>query len=116
MAEPVSKYSNKKTQVGDIVFDSKREARRYTQLLLLQRAGEITGLTLQVPFVLAPSVKFAGSPRAKPALKYLADFVYSDVRSGCIVVEDVKGVQTEAFRIKLHLMKSVHGIDVKVSK
>ena len=80
----------------------------------LQRAGYITGLTLQIPFELAPGVKLEGSKRAKPPLRYIADFMYSDVKLGRIVVEDVKGIVTPLFRVKQHLMKSVHNIDVRV--
>ena len=113
----MSKYASKKTRVDNLVFDSKREAARYLELKMLMRVGKITGLTLQVPFVLAPGVKFAGSARAKPAIRYFADFVYSDVASGQIVVEDVKSPATaklSAFVMKRHLMKSIHGIDVRL--
>ena len=114
-----TKYANVKTTVGELKFDSKAEARRYNDLVMLQKAGHIAGLTLQVPFVLAPSVKLEGAPRAKPALKYVADFVYSDIDAGKIIVEDVKSPATRnlpAFRIKQHLMKSVHGIDIRLTK
>ena len=110
------KYGNKKTKIGEITFDSKREAERWGHLCLLQRAGRISGLRRQVSFELAPSVKFDGSVRAKPALRYVADFEY--VEAGARVVEDVKSPATakkEAFVIKRHLMKTVHGIDVRIT-
>lgn len=110
----MNKFGAKKTEVAGLKFDSKAEARRYGQLIMLERAGHIAGITRQVPFELAKSVRLAGSTRAKPALRYFADFVYSDVRTGQIVVEDVKGVITPLFRVKQHLMKSVHDIDVRV--
>lgn len=110
----MNKYGAKKTTVNGITFDSRAEARRYDDLLLLQRAGHISGLTLQVPFELAKSVKFAGSARAKPAIKYIADFVYSE--GGKTVVEDCKGVLTKEFQIKRHLMLANRGIDVRLSK
>jgi len=109
----VNKYGAIKTQVNGITFDSKAEASRYGELLLLGKAGHIAGLTLQVPFILAPAVILNG--RKKPALKYVADFVYTDTKLGQIVVEDVKGVMTPLFRAKQHLMKSVHGVDVRVT-
>lgn len=112
----MNKFGAKKTVVDGITFDSKAEGRRYSQLVLMQKAGQVAGLTLQVPFVLAQSVKFAGATRAKPALRYVADFVYTDVAAGVIVVEDCKGVLTEGFKIKRHLMLSVHGVDVRLSK
>lgn len=111
-----NKFGAKKTMLDGITFDSKAEAHRYSQLQLLARTGSIAGITRQVAFVLAPSVRLSGSKRLKPALRYVADFVYSDVRTGKIVVEDVKGVITPLFRVKQHLMMSVHGVDVRVVK
>jgi len=109
----VSKYGAKKTEVDGIMFDSMAEARRYGQLLLLGKAGHISGLTLQVPFILAPAVILNG--RKKPALKYIADFMYTDMKLCKVVVEDVKGVITPLFRVKQHLMKHMHGIDVRIT-
>jgi len=109
-----NKFGAKKTTVDSITFDSKAEASRYGDLVLLQKAGHISGLTLQVPFVLAPSVKFEGEKRAKPAMKFTADFVYSE--NGKIIVEDVKGCVTRDFTMRRHLMKSVHGIDIRITK
>jgi hypothetical protein len=109
----MNKFGAKKTEVGGIKFDSKAEARRYQALLMLEKAGHIAGLTCQVPFVLAPSVKFEGAKRAKPAMRYIADFVYSE--NGKIVVEDVKGVITPLFQAKRHWLKAMHGIDVRVT-
>ncbi len=107
------KYRNKKTVVDGTTFDSKAEAARYVELKKQAEANEIHDLMLQVPFELAPSVKFSGK-RATPSLRYFADFVYS--RDGNVVVEDVKSpaTMTQAFRIKKHLMLSVLGIEIKV--
>jgi hypothetical protein len=107
------KYSNKKTVVDGVTFDSKAEAKRWHELLLLVRAGQIADLERQVRYELAPSVKFPGDARAKPALTYWADFRYCIRETGTVIVEDTKGVATEAYRIKKHLMMSVHGIAVK---
>lgn len=104
-----NKYGNRKVLVDNILFDSEREAVRYGELKLLERAGKITGLSLQVPFVLAPSVKING--KTKLALRYFADFCYQE--NGVPVVEDVKGRATDVFKIKRHLMMSVHGIAIK---
>lgn len=104
-----SKYGNHRTVVDGIMFDSQREAVRWCELKLLQDAGEITSLSRQVPFVLAEAVVING--RKKPALRYVADFCYYD--KGKAVVEDVKGHKTDVYRIKQHLLKSVHGIDIK---
>ncbi|WP_139851333.1 DUF1064 domain-containing protein [Acinetobacter pullicarnis] len=107
------KYANKKVVLNGTAFDSKKEARRFGELQILERAGEIKDLQTQYAFVLAESVKFNSEPRSKPAVKYLADFVY--VRDGRVVVEDVKSAATKklaVYRLKKHLMKSVHGIEV----
>lgn len=106
------KYRNKPCSVGAEKYRSQRERDRHQSLLLLQRAGQIAGLVREVAFELAPGVKIQGEDRKRPALRYVADFIYSDVRSGTVVVEDAKGMQTPAYRIKKHLMKTVHGIDV----
>ena len=112
------KYGAKRTKVGDLTFDSAREAKRWAELLLLQRAGKISQLERQVVYVLAPSVKLHGEARFKPALRYVADFRYYVPETGETIVEDVKSPATakeSAFRIKLHLMKSVHSINVRLS-
>lgn len=109
------KYRNKKTKFDGVTFDSGREAARWSHLLLLQRAGRISELRRQVTYVLAPSVKFEGAPRAKPALRFIADFEY--VEDGARIVEDVKSTPTAklpAFQIKRHLMKHLHGVDVRI--
>ena len=108
----MSKYGALKTNVSGIVFDSKAEARRYGELVILQRAGYIGKLERQVVYVLAPAVVIGG--RKKPALRYKADFQYVDNKAFKLVTEDVKGVITPLFRVKQHLMKSVHGIEVQV--
>lgn len=105
-----SKYRNTKTQIEGITFQSGREAKRYVQLRQLETAGLIQKLRIQVPFILAPSVVIKG--RKRPPLRYMADFVYDDA-DGNQVVEDSKGKVTEGYRIKRHLMKSLHGIDIQ---
>lgn len=109
----MTKFHNKKVEVDGHKFDSQAEARRYSELLLLQRAGDISNLELQPPFILAESVIING--RKKPALKYIADFSYID-KDGNEVIEDVKGHLTKEYIIKRHLMKSVFGIDIKEVK
>lgn len=103
-----AKYNNAKTTYDGIVFDSKKEAARYAVLKLLERGSVITDLKLQVKFELAPSVFFAG--RKKPALRYIADFVYTE--NGRQVIEDVKGMITEVYKIKRHLMIA-QGYEIK---
>ncbi len=110
----MSKYGAIKTVVDGITFASRREAQRYGVLRMLVKAGKITDLQMQPKFVLAKSVKFAGTARAKPAMVYSADFAYTDVATGIRVVEDVKGAITTAFQIKRHLMLAIHGVDVRL--
>lgn len=111
----MSKYLAKKTEVDGIKFDSQAEARRYVNLRNLEIAGHIRGLQLQPVFELAPAVRLRGEGRKKPAIRYIADFSYI-TQHGRAVVEDVKGAITPVFRLKLHLMKTVHGIDVEIVK
>lgn len=98
-----AKYRNKPVVVDCKRFDSQAEAVRYSELKLMMAAGVITDLRLQVPFVLAPGVRLVGASRATPALRYFADFVYRK-RDGSVIIEDVKGALTEAYKIKRHLM------------
>ena len=114
-----NKYGNKKVTVDGIVFDSKREARRWTELKLLESAGEIYNLQRQVEFLLLPKQysKTEFTKAKKPRLverevKFIADFVYME--NGELVVEDVKGYNgKESYIIKRKLMLHVHGIQVK---
>jgi hypothetical protein len=103
-----SKYRNQKCESGGIKFDSKREMMRWHDLVQMQARGEISELELQVPFVLAEPVVIAG--RKRPALRYVADFVYE--QDGKTVIEDVKGKITEGYRIKRHLL-AARGIFIK---
>lgn len=108
-----NKYNAKPQVVDGINFDSKREARRWIELQIMARTGAVTDLERQVTFILAPSVRIAGEKRARPALRFKADFRY--IYHGATIVEDAKGYSDTAFRIRQHLMKSVHGIDVRLS-
>lgn len=103
------KYRNKKVTLDDIVFDSKKEARRYAELKLQQRAGVIDQLELQREFELVPAQR-AGGKVVERAVKYKADFVY--IKDGQMVVEDTKGVKTKEYIIKRKLMLYVHGIRI----
>ena len=87
-----------------------KEARRYRELSLLQRAGEITDLELQRQYILIPAQRVDGKV-IEQAVKYKADFVYSE--NGKTVVEDTKGVKTKDYIIKRKLMLYVHGIRIR---
>lgn len=111
-----SKYGNKKVVIDGITFDGVDEGKRYNILKFRQQAKLIENLRWQVSFELMPAVKFKHEKRIKKALCYIADFVYTDVKTGQLVVEDVKSVATRnlaPFRIKKHLMMCVLGIEIK---
>lgn len=108
----MSKYGAKKTMIDGITFASKAEANRYLVLRLSANGYTITDLRMQVKFDLAPSVVIQG--RKRPPIRYIADFVY--MQDGKQVVEDVKGMLTSTYKLKRHLMKSVHGIEILETK
>ncbi|WP_336579383.1 DUF1064 domain-containing protein [Alcaligenes sp. CHO6] len=106
------KYGNRKTVIDGIQFPSKLEATRYQQLKLLERAGQITGLELQPRFELIPKQRRADG-KAERACEYVADFRYTDARTGQQVIEDAKGMRTRDYIVKRKLMLQVHGISVR---
>lgn len=97
----MNKYRNKKVIVEDYVFDSIQESRRYKELKLLLRAGQISNLELQPHFLLQDSFKKNGKTYRK--IEYIADFKY--IENGKTIVEDVKGLQTDVFKIKHKLFE-----------
>ena len=105
------KYRNNRCVIDGIKFDSAFEASRLFTLKQREQAGLIADLKRQVPFVLAPSVKFAHARAATPALRYFADATY--LEGAALVVEDCKGFRTEGYCIKRHLMLAVHGIEIR---
>lgn len=108
------KYYNLKTKSSDgIVFDSMKEASRWEQLRLLQRAGKISDLERQVKFVLIPAQRDERGKLVEREVSYKADFVYHDVETGEKVVEDVKGMKLDTYKIKRKLMLWVHKIRIK---
>lgn len=102
----MSKYRNRKYHG----FDSKKEAERYHELALMQRAGLITGLQRQVKFELLPS-QYDGRKCVFRAVNYFADFVYQ--QDGKLVVEDVKGFRTKDYILKAKMMYFFHHIKIK---
>lgn len=122
LTAPDNKYKNQKVVFMGIEFDSQLEANRYADLVLMQRAGEISELRRQVEYELIPSQREPDTvgPRGgvKPgkvierAVYYIADFVYKD-KQGNTVVEDTKGVKTPDYTIKRKLMLWIHKIRIK---
>ncbi len=86
-----------KTTVNGITFDSKKEARRYAELMELLRAGVISDLRLQPEITLQGAYKTAQGEPVR-AIRYRADFSYT--RDGKTVWEDVKGMRTDVYRMK----------------
>ena len=123
-----SKYHSIATFIDGIEFDSRKEARRYQELKLLEKAGKISNLEMQVPFELIPAqyeecdeVYTKGAHKGErkrgacieKAVTYKADFMY--IEDGKIVVEDTKSkiTKTKDYIIKRKLMLWVHKIRIK---
>lgn len=102
----MSKYNARKTIVDGIKFDSKKEAGRYKELKLLEKAGEIKNLQLQPKFTLQESFKHQGKIERK--ITYIADFMYEE-KNGEIVVEDTKGYRTDVYKIKRKMFLKIYG-------
>lgn len=108
------KYHNKLTEIDGIKFHSRKEAERYTILKLMEKSGGISNLELQKKYVLIPTIPAVkGVCSAQRSCCYIADFVYTDNKTGRIVVEDVKGMRTEVYKIKKKLMRYIHGIIIQ---
>lgn len=100
-----SKYHAKKETVDGITFASRKEASRYRQLKLLERAKAIQDLQMQVKFPLIPKSKYGRE------IRYIGDFVYYE--DGHMVVEDTKGFKTDVYKLKKRLMAEKYGIEIK---
>jgi hypothetical protein len=96
---------SRKTEVDGILFDSKAESERYLELKLLEKAGEISDLTLQPEFPLQEGFRLR--KRMIRPMQYTADFQYK--RDGKFYVEDVKGHATEPYRIRRKLFLYIYG-------
>jgi len=98
-----SKFKNKKVTLEcGTKFDSRKEARRYKEIKLLERAGVVKDLQLQVPFQIEVN--------GMSICKYVADFAYNE--EGAQVVEDTKGFLTPEYKLKKKLMRACHGIEI----
>lgn len=105
LKEPIKKrkYGNEPTVVEGITFHSKREASRYGELRVLERARVITGLDMQVKYPLVVNGVLIAN--------YYADFTYSE--NGQFIVEDSKGFRTKEYRLKKKLVKAIWGYDIR---
>lgn len=103
------KFNAQPTEVDGVRFASKKEAKRYRELKLLEKAGEISEIQLQPRFSLVVPVptgeyEYIGS--------YIADFTYED-KAGQQVVEDVKGVRTPVYRLKKKMVEAIYGVEIR---
>ena len=99
------KYGNRKIEFCGEWFDSKRELKRWQELILLLKARLISELQRQVKYEIVPA---CGKERAA---HYVADFQY--LENGAKVVEDAKGMRTREYILKRKLMQHVHGIVIR---
>lgn len=107
-APKIPKFRNRKTVAHGRTFDSKKEAQRYFELLLMFRAGLISEPVCQVVFDLYAS-------NGERVGKYIADFEYTDLKTGAILREDVKGgdvTKTRLYRLKIKLLRA-QGIEIR---
>lgn len=96
------KYHNKFTTVDGVKFHSRKEANRYEELKLLERGHVIKELELQPEFILQEGYEYQGKKVRE--IKYLADFKYYDTEKKKYIVEDVKGMITDVYKIKKKLL------------
>lgn len=100
----MTKYNAIPTHVDGLRFASKREAKRYNELKLMERGGEIIALEIQPKFPLIVNKQKLGS--------YIGDFRYRDTATGDLIVEDVKGVKTPVYKLKAKLVKALYGVEI----
>lgn len=117
----MSKYGNRKTVRHGIVFDSAREASRYDELLLLERAGKIRHIEVHPSFpieinkAVVRALPDSAGRQGRPIV-YKADFTYWDNERGCERTEDVKGLDTPVSRLKRALVQHIYGVTVEIVK
>lgn len=121
-----NKYHNKKITIDGVTFDSKKEARRFQELKILEKAGQISKLERQVKFTLIPAQREPDTIGARGGRKpgklierecaYFADFAYIEKQENgekVVVVEDTKGMKTPEYIIKRKLMLYRFGIRIR---
>ena len=118
-----SKYGAKKVEIDGIIFDSKKEGRRYQELKMLQTAGDISELQRQVKYILIPAQREPDTKGPRGGIikgkllerecSYIADFVYKNTHTGEWVIEDTKGFKTAEYKIKRKMMLYFHNIRIK---
>lgn len=104
-----NKYRNKKVIIDGIKFDSKKEGDRYKELKQMEAQGIITGLSLQKTYELQPKYKL--NDKSVRSITYKADFTYQ--RNGETIVEDVKGMKTDVYKIKKKLFEFKYKTEIR---
>lgn len=102
MSQRQGKYGNRKTEIDGFVFDSLREANRYSELRILEKAGEIFDLELQP--------EFPCFVEGKKICVYIADFRYNNGKGE--VIEDAKGMKTAVYRLKKKLVEALYNFEI----
>ena len=105
-----NKFSAQRTTLNGVQFDSRREAKRWAELCLLEKAGEIADLRRQVPLELegrdGPLLTRTGR-----RMRLTVDFAYTDLRTGLTVYEDAKGMPTRDYEVR-RAVAAAQGIEV----
>ena len=98
----MNKYNAKKVTIDGIAFASKSEGRYYQHLLGLMESGVVESFEMQKPYTLLDKFPHPKTGKTIRAIKYVPDFevIYTD---GRVEVVDVKGMQTDVFRMKCKL-------------
>lgn len=107
------KYNAKKTYAKGFKFDSQKEAKRYCELELLEKAGLIKNLKKQVRY----DILMNGEPvkyESGRTIYYLADFEYFDIEKKRKIIEDVKGMDTPVSKIKRALVERSYKIKIDI--
>lgn len=94
-----NKYKNEITYYKDIRFSSKKEMQRYKELKLMESANLIKDLELQEKFLLQEGYTNKAGKKIRP-IYYIADFSYYDIEKKEYIVEDVKGIRTDVYKLK----------------
>jgi hypothetical protein len=98
---PATKYHSRKTEIDGHVFDSKKEADKYCELVLLKKAGEIILFTLQPKFLLQEGFTDRSGHKHRPIF-YIADFMVFVYGERTQII-DVKGMKTDVYQVKKKL-------------
>jgi len=125
LVAPKSKYGAKPMVVDGIRFDSTKEAKRYSELRLLEKAGLITDLETQPKFPIDVVQLWENGrwtwrtsrdepPELIQCRVFTADFRYTDTTTGKVVIEDVKSrpTKTTAYRLRKRIVEAIHGVTI----